>query len=99
MSDQHTRQDPTEQHRQEIPAEQQPHPGLEADMRTAPDFGEQSYRGSGKLEGRRAVITGGDSGIGRAVALAFAREGADVVLSFLEEELEDARETVRVVEA
>jgi NAD(P)-dependent dehydrogenase (short-subunit alcohol dehydrogenase family) len=99
MSDQHTRQDPTEQYRQEIPAEQQEHPGLEAQMRTTPDFGEDTYRGTGKLEGRRAVITGGDSGIGRAVALAFAREGADVVLSFLDEEQEDARETARVVEA
>jgi NAD(P)-dependent dehydrogenase (short-subunit alcohol dehydrogenase family) len=98
MSSQHTRQDPTQQHPQDIPAEQLDHPGLEADMRTSPDFGEESYRGSGKLTGRRAVITGGDSGIGRAVALAFAREGADVVLSFLEEEAEDAQETVRVVE-
>jgi len=99
MTDQHTRQDPTEQHQQDIPPEQLEHPGLEADMRTTPDFGEDTYRGSGKLQGRRAVITGGDSGIGRAVALAFAREGADVVLSYLEEEAEDARETVRVVEA
>src|SRR4051812_47547163 len=99
MTDQHTRQDPTDQHRQEIPGEQLDPPGLEGEMRTSPDFGEQTYRGSGRLEGRRAVITGGDSGIGRAVALAFAREGADVVLSFLEEEAEDARETARVVEA
>ncbi len=99
MSDQHTRQDPTRQYQQDIPAEQLEHPGREADMQTSPDFGEDTYRGSGKLEGRRAVITGGDSGIGRAVALAFAREGADVVLSFLEEEAEDAQETVRVVEA
>src|SRR3954449_6798343 len=99
MTDQHTRQDPTTQHQQEIPPEQLDHPGLEADMRTTPDFGEETYRGSGRLEGRRAVITGGDSGIGRAVAVAFAREGADVVLSFLEEEEQDARETARVVEA
>src|SRR4051794_17005914 len=99
MTDQYAQRDPTEQHQQEIPPEQLDHPGLEADMRTAPDFGEETYRGSGRLEGRRAVITGGDSGIGRAVALAFAREGADVVLSFLEEEAEDARETARVVEA
>ena len=66
-------------------------------MRHAPDFGEQTYRGSGRLEGRRAVITGGDSGIGRAVALAFAREGADVLISHLEEEERDAQETLRVV--
>src|SRR3954454_2146093 len=99
MTDQHTRQDPTQQHRQEIPPEQLDHPGLEAQMRTSPDYGEETYEGTGKLGGRRAVITGGDSGIGRAVALACAREGADVVLSFLEEEAEDARETARVVEA
>lgn len=72
-------------------------PGSEADMETKPDYGEESYRGSGKLEGKKTVITGGDSGIGRAVALAFAREGADVVISYLNEE-EDAQETRRVVE-
>ena len=66
-------------------------------MSQAPDFGEQTYRGSGKLEGRRAIITGGDSGIGRAVALAFAREGADVALSYLDAEQSDADETARVV--
>lgn len=75
---------------------QQP-PGLESEMENAPDYGEQSYRGSDKLKGKTAVITGGDSGIGRAVALAFAREGADVVVSYLNEE-EDAQETRRVVE-
>jgi NAD(P)-dependent dehydrogenase (short-subunit alcohol dehydrogenase family) len=99
MSDQHTPQDPREQHPSDIPPQQLDHPGLESDMRPAPDFGEDSYRGSGKLEGGRAVITGGDSGIGRAVALAFAREGADLVLSYLPEEEDDARETARVVEA
>ena len=72
-------------------------PGSEAEMETKPDYGEDSYRGSGKLEGKKAVITGGDSGIGRAVALAFAREGADVAISYLNEE-EDAQETRRVVE-
>jgi NAD(P)-dependent dehydrogenase (short-subunit alcohol dehydrogenase family) len=95
--DQHTVRDPTDQHAQELPAEQLDHPGLEAEMRHAPDFGEETYRGSGRLEGRRAVITGGDSGIGRAVALAFAREGADVLISHLEEEERDAQETLRVV--
>ncbi|HEX8201255.1 MAG TPA: SDR family oxidoreductase [Isosphaeraceae bacterium] len=67
-------------------------------MDPRPDYGEESYKGTGKLAGKAAVITGGDSGIGRAVALAFAREGADVLISYLSEE-GDARETARVVEA
>jgi NAD(P)-dependent dehydrogenase (short-subunit alcohol dehydrogenase family) len=65
-------------------------------MSPLPDFGEHSYRGSGKLEGKVALITGADSGIGRAVALAYAREGADVIISYLNED-DDARETARVV--
>jgi NAD(P)-dependent dehydrogenase (short-subunit alcohol dehydrogenase family) len=76
--------------------QQQP-PGLESEMDIAPDYGEQSYVGKDRLPGKAAVITGGDSGIGRAVALAFAREGADVLISYLNEE-EDAQETRRVVE-
>jgi NAD(P)-dependent dehydrogenase (short-subunit alcohol dehydrogenase family) len=79
--------------------EQQPHPGLTQTMQDKPDHGEESYRGSSRLTGKRAVITGADSGIGRAVALAFAREGADVVLSYLEAEEADADETVSLVEA
>jgi NAD(P)-dependent dehydrogenase (short-subunit alcohol dehydrogenase family) len=67
-------------------------------MDLRPDHGEDTYRGTGKLSGRRALITGGDSGIGRAVALAFAREGADVLVSYLESEESDARETCRLVE-
>jgi NAD(P)-dependent dehydrogenase (short-subunit alcohol dehydrogenase family) len=99
--DQHTQQDPTRQYPQpEYPEQTQmdQHPGLEQDMAPEPDYGVQTYRGSGRLEGKKAVITGGDSGIGRAVALAFAREGADVLISYLEAEEEDARETARVVE-
>ena len=76
----------------------QPMPGLTGKMSLRPDHGETSYRGSGKLAGKRAVITGGDSGIGKAVAIAFAREGADVLISYLSEE-SDAKETARVVEA
>jgi NAD(P)-dependent dehydrogenase (short-subunit alcohol dehydrogenase family) len=80
-----------------FPAQQQQPPGLETEMRPRPDYGEQTYRGSGKLTGKAAVITGGDSGIGRAVALAFAREGADVLIAYLSEDA-DAQETVQVVE-
>ena len=74
------------------------HPGLTRQMDDEPDHGENTYRGSGRLAGRRAVITGGDSGIGRAVAIAFAREGADVLISYLPEEEKDALETVRLIE-
>ncbi len=98
--DQHEQQDPREQYPQpEYPEQDQrdQHPGRESEMQPKPDYGYETYRGSGKLEGKAAVITGGDSGIGRAVALAFAREGADVLISYLNEE-EDADETVRVVE-
>jgi len=72
-------------------------PGIESQMDPKPDYGEQSYRGSGRLSGKAALITGADSGIGRAVALAFAREGADVLISYLDEG-EDAQETLRVVQ-
>ena len=80
-----------------FPDQQQPMPGRTKDMQPVPDHGEKSYRGSGRLEGKKAVITGGDSGIGRAVAIAYAREGADVLVSYLSEE-EDARETKRFIE-
>jgi NAD(P)-dependent dehydrogenase (short-subunit alcohol dehydrogenase family) len=90
--------DPTEQYRTEDFGQQDlEHPGLTGDMEVEPDHGEESYRGSGRLEGKRAVITGGDSGIGRAVAIAFAREGADVLVAYLPEEEEDAQETARWV--
>src|SRR5829696_5043962 len=97
--DQHTQQDPTQQYHQpdQQPEQELEHPGLESEMQPTPDYGEYTYRGSGKLEGRAAIITGGDSGIGRAVALAFAREGAAVLVSYLNED-PDAEQTARLVE-
>jgi NAD(P)-dependent dehydrogenase (short-subunit alcohol dehydrogenase family) len=80
-----------------FPDQKQPMPGSEEAMDPKPDYGEDSYKGSGKLKDKKAVITGGDSGIGRAVALAFAREGADVLISYFNEH-EDADKTKKVVE-
>src|SRR5438270_691106 len=80
-----------------FPEQKQPMPGSEEAMDPKPDYGEDSYKGSGKLKDKKAVITGGDSGIGRAVALAFAREGADVLISYYNEH-EDAEKTKSVVE-
>ena len=80
-----------------FPDQPQDMPGSTEAMRPRPDHGEESYKGSGRLAGKKAVITGGDSGIGRAVAIAYAREGADVFISYLSEH-EDARDTARIVE-
>ena len=93
-------EDPTKRHPgpESQDGEQFEHPGLSREMDHQPDYGVDSYRGSGKLTDKRALITGGDSGIGRAVALAFAREGADVLISYLASEEVDARETCRLVE-
>ena len=97
-TDQYTKQDPTTQHDEpEDDGQQLTAPGRTGDMHDRPDHGEESYRGSGRLTGRRAVITGGDSGIGRAVALAFAREGADVAIGYLSTEEEDAQETIKLI--
>ena len=81
-----------------FPAQQQSDvPGHTAPMDPAPDHGEESYKGSGRLAGKAAIVTGGDSGIGRAVAIAFAREGADVLIAYLDED-DDARETASWIE-
>lgn len=98
--DQYTLQNPTTQYGQRDgqAAQHQEWPGSTADMQPVPDHGERTYRGSGRLSGRRAVITGGDSGIGRAVAIAFAREGADVLISYFNEH-DDAAKTAHLVEA
>jgi len=90
-------QDPKQQYPTSIPPQEQTMPGTEQEMDPKPDHGETTYKGSGRLEGRKALITGADSGIGKAVAIAFAREGADVLISYLKED-EDARETAKWVE-
>jgi NAD(P)-dependent dehydrogenase (short-subunit alcohol dehydrogenase family) len=102
VTDNDTRQDPRDLHEQpQQDGEQLPAPGSEDSVTPAmdvkPDHGEDSYEGSGRLKDQVAVITGGDSGIGRAVAIAFAREGADVVLSYLEGEDEDGEQTAQLV--
>lgn len=92
-------EDPTRKHpRPDFPAQDQQHPGWTGPMDPPPDHGEDSYEGSGLLADRRTVVTGGDSGIGRAVALAYAREGADVLFTYLPDEKEDAEETATLVE-
>lgn len=99
MSQPTTLQNPLEMEpRPPFPAQQQQPTGSQRLMNPQPDHGEKTYQGGGKLVGRAAIITGGDSGIGRAVALTFAREGADILFAYLEEDA-DAQETIRVVEA
>ncbi|WP_024352525.1 SDR family oxidoreductase [Brevundimonas naejangsanensis] len=100
MPDRITMQDPRNQYpRPPFPRQPQSAPGLVAKMEPQPDHGEETYRGHGRLRGRRALITGADSGIGRAVAIAYAREGADVAISYLPSEEADAREVIALIEA
>lgn len=97
-NDQYTFQNPVTRYPSISPPEQdQPEPGLDRDLKPHTDRGEKSYRGTGRLTGRKALITGADSGIGAAVALAFAREGADVALSYLPEEEVDAQEIASLI--
>ena len=100
MTDCLTMQDPRKQYPSPpFPKQPQPAPGLARKMDPKPDHGEKSYKGSGRLSGRKALITGGDSGIGRAAAIAYAREGADVAIGYLTEEEADAKEVIAVIEA
>ena len=92
-------QDPRDKYpRPPFPAQEQPWPGLASKMQPRPDHGETSYRGSGRLAGRRALITGGDSGMGRAAAIAYAREGADVAINYFPTEEPDAQEVVALIQ-
>jgi NAD(P)-dependent dehydrogenase (short-subunit alcohol dehydrogenase family) len=90
--------DPTNKYpKPPFPVQKQPWPGLASKMQPKPDHGESSYQGFGRLKGRRALITGGDSGMGRAAAIAYAREGADVAINYLPEEEPDAQEVVKLI--
>ncbi|MGA9231768.1 MAG: SDR family oxidoreductase [Exiguobacterium oxidotolerans] len=89
----------TQHFNDDFPKQYQEPPAVQAKMEPVPDCGEESYKGSGKLKGKKALITGGDSGIGRAAAIAYAREGADVFLNYLPEEQQDAEEVKALVEA
>jgi NAD(P)-dependent dehydrogenase (short-subunit alcohol dehydrogenase family) len=98
MTDQNTLHDPRSQYpSDDIPKQTQPEPGLESKLQPQADHGVEAYQGSGRLKGRKVLITGGDSGIGRAVAIAYAREGADVAISYLPSEQSDADDVIKTI--
>lgn len=100
VNNQYEMRDPRNQYPQPpFPEQPQSAPGLAAKMTPTPDHGEDSYQGFGRLKGRKALVTGGDSGIGRAVAIAYAREGADVAINYLPSEEADAKEVIALIEA
>src|SRR4051812_35111165 len=98
VKDQYTMQNPKTQYpKPKFPAQTQPETGLAKKMTPKPDHGEKSYKGLGRLKGRKALVTGADSGIGRATAIAYAREGADIVINYLSQEEADAKEVIELL--